>query len=944
MEGAVSVAPKPSRRQLLLLAIAAFMALTLMGNVGQNLSAMHVSGGTGSGVTSIASPGVTKAKGQAVVQQWSRWYDQRKETVLGLRHEHDSVKQFDEVTAAPGTLVEGWLLLDSLVFVPALLFLLRGLVRRRRAIVAADSSAEWFLKAGMWAAVAYAVSDELENVTTWVAIFRGDPFAAVQAFSALKWLSLGTTVAILLASFLPRLSGGDGKTLERELGPTVRALRVPILVATLAALVQVALPANVGGQLKDVVRSWVVGDRFGTAVVALVGLILVTVMLAAIARVVTVREAKDHSGKNTLERTAVSALVTVGVVALIGRSTYATVFVLITVVIVGVVGVFLSGSARPPEMTPRLPQPRRGVAQLVVVLPALAFTTLVLRSVNLAGPASPKAQLLMWAVAGLVVAAAGWRWALPRGSHAPSATVTRAATAIVILFGLGGAIVGVRVMQSPLATGWWLGSFGVLWAWLLVVGLLFFALERLWWQRPRGLLGAVGLARFPIVIPLVLLTQVVSAADTSNGFHRVRVLEDRPARAVEAPALTATVTARAKGAVAASTGAPPTVVPVFVIASSGGGGRAAYWTMTVLDCLFDQVAPPNVGGSQRVCPATKPRGMPAPPAWENVIAASGISGGSVGLAMYSASKTVGKHCGVPPDPNTIFHRGLLDPTFASLLFVDSPNSLLRQHGWKDRAWALERSMEAELPSMRTGLFAQQAGRTTACRAKGVGELTTPVLLLNSAAAHDGCRINVAAVNLTPGPGPTGSAAERVLQPCRTLAPASSPPHSAGDANARTSVGPLTASRDVSDWMCAATKGDAPNTSAGRDLRLSTASLLSARFPVVSPTGALRWCTGVKLTRKNERVAYAVDGGLVDSSAASPMSEILRWLLTNPEARDGRTDVCLQPVVLQIDNGYEDSSVATAPTLGQLAALRNQASIVGKAAADIARQDLADLAA
>jgi hypothetical protein len=109
--------------------------------------------------------------------------------------------------------------------------------------------------------------------------------------------------------------------------------------------------------------------------------------------------------------------------------------------------------------------------------------------------------------------------------------------------------------------------------------------------------------------------------------------------------------------------------------------------------------------------------------------------------------------------------------------------------------------------------------------------------------------------------------------------------------------PLAATRDAVSTLCG-----------NQDLRLSTAALLAARFPFVSPTGALPVCGAPG------RFTYLVDGGLVESSGASPVTGMLRDLLPRIQAynRDS-SHPCVQPVVVQLDNDYEMLSVTDPPS-------------------------------
>src|SRR5258708_28652734 len=90
-------------------------------------------------------------------------------------------------------------------------------------------------------------------------------------------------------------------------------------------------------------------------------------------------------------------------------------------------------------------------------------------------------------------------------------------------------------------------------------------------------------------------------------------------------------------------------------------------------------------------------------------------------------------------------------------------------------------------------------------------------MLNSTAVEDGCRLNVSVLDLV-AEGPP----EKRATTCRALEQFGAP------ASATAAARPLSGTRDVDDYICG-------------DIRLSTAGLLSARFPYVSPTGALTAC-------------------------------------------------------------------------------------------------------
>jgi hypothetical protein len=98
---------------------------------------------------------------------------------------------------------------------------------------------------------------------------------------------------------------------------------------------------------------------------------------------------------------------------------------------------------------------------------------------------------------------------------------------------------------------------------------------------------------------------------------------------------------------------------------------------------------------------------------------------------------------------------------------------------------------------------------------------------------------------------------------------------------------LAATLDLADFLCAR-----------EDIRLSTAALLSARFPFVSPSGRITSCGD------SEAVAFVVDGGYLDTSGASPVVELMDRLgpLIDAYNSTSRPATCVVPFLIQIDNG------------------------------------------
>ena len=101
-------------------------------------------------------------------------------------------------------------------------------------------------------------------------------------------------------------------------------------------------------------------------------------------------------------------------------------------------------------------------------------------------------------------------------------------------------------------------------------------------------------------------------------------------------------------------------VPFVVVAAEGGGVRAAAWTALVLSKIDEEMMDAK-------------RGQSAFP--DRLVAISGVSGGSLGGALYIASRAQGQ--GVSwTTTRKFFKTDLLTPTLSSMLFVDTPMHFL----------------------------------------------------------------------------------------------------------------------------------------------------------------------------------------------------------------------------------------------------------------------------
>ncbi|RIT42391.1 hypothetical protein D2E80_22235 [Mycobacteroides abscessus] len=402
---------------------------------------------------------------------------------------------------------------------------------------------------------------------------------------------------------------------------------------------------------------------------------------------------------------------------------------------------------------------------------------------------------------------------------------------------------------------------------------------------PGNVLAACGFRRLPVIAIVVVSCVITSVVDDQSVYHATRLKPDTtatpPGLETVGDALTAWRAVQDPNR---------QTVPLVFVASAGGGIRAAYWTSLVLNCIVADAAafepPPGFDANDKdMC--THDRVMPA----KSIFLASGISGGSLGLAVTQA---VRDHNAWP----TPLGRDFLSAAIAGMAFRDVPNALLRiskPNG--DRAAVLEKAWEKAVGEVHGDL---EAGFLETARPNGTDHVF-PLLALSGTSVADGCRVTVSALRLSGMGAPDKSPS----QDCLSLDSIVSPM-----APRAQQLPALAGTKDAFERTCPAT-GEQTAT----DLRLSTAALLSARFPYVSPTGTLNWCKerGVR--------TFDLDGGVVDASAAGPLElvwpEVLRWIAEQKSPKQkppGQkpSEVCFAPKLILIDNGYAAMSGATAP--------------------------------
>jgi hypothetical protein len=359
----------------------------------------------------------------------------------------------------------------------------------------------------------------------------------------------------------------------------------------------------------------------------------------------------------------------------------------------------------------------------------------------------------------------------------------------------------------------------------------------------------LGLRRVP-VFTLLAITLLASALLPDGGYHKIRTTDAMPRRVQ-----LSSVWHQWREANCVDTATAP--VPLVIVIAEGGGIRAAYWTASVLTSLQDQPA--------ASCPSRT--------SLSHVFGISGISGGSVGTAMYLAER--------PDTTSDWYDAALGKPDFASTALAgafvrDLPRGLVG-FAATDRAGLLETAWERKVSDLRADYFTKLKPGLDAA-----GRQWTPVTLFNGSQVETGCRVNTSALLLT---------SVSSLSDCRDRDHRSATVELAAEDGAETRVPAASVTLDT------ATRA----ASCGKSFRGSTAALLSARWPYISPSGQLP-CKGPRVS--------VVDGGYADGAGTQGVIELWEQLAPLVAAYNAQPANAAHPVVptlVVVDNHYQSAS-------------------------------------
>ena len=262
--------------------------------------------------------------------------------------------------------------------------------------------------------------------------------------------------------------------------------------------------------------------------------------------------------------------------------------------------------------------------------------------------------------------------------------------------------------------------------------------------------------------------------------------------------------------------------PLFIVAAEGGGIRAAYWTATVLGTIQQKAIEAHVDFGS------------------HVFAISGVSGGSLGAAVFDAELVESASSNaLRRSSQDMLGEDFLSPALAAMLYRDLLQRFIpaKINSW-DRGRALEMAWEdgwRQKVDPLTNRFDHALGDLFAS-----SDLMIPALFLNSTSVESGRRVIVSNVQINAD----GAQPEFV------------------DAT------------------------DATTELGGKEIRLSTAAHMSARFTYVSPAGLF------------PNGQHVVDGGYFENSGETTVRDLLQVIEANSNQETF-------PIIIEIGNAPGD---------------------------------------
>ena len=303
----------------------------------------------------------------------------------------------------------------------------------------------------------------------------------------------------------------------------------------------------------------------------------------------------------------------------------------------------------------------------------------------------------------------------------------------LLLPGISAGVIALFALL-PLAISGFIGvvatAVAALGAWAILLGGSIVALQRC---RPPEIFGLFRMKATP-VLSLTAVVLLSAALVNDVDMHQVRTLSDGQRDLTRASLASAfdDWLGTASDCDRPTADRTYTVRPMLVVAASGGGIRAAVWTGNSMT----QIARMGACGS------------------DVVSASSGVSGGSVGLAVARQLRDASQ-----PDSVRDALRHLAEPQALSVGIegtvvgerVPSATGIRAQlnpaEEWHDRAGLMEMSWERDVSELGEAFDSEVVGPTGA-------------LIFNSTAAPVKCRVLISQINLGPEHAGKGSGLSR----------------------------------------------------------------------------------------------------------------------------------------------------------------------------------------
>jgi hypothetical protein len=427
-----------------------------------------------------------------------------------------------------------------------------------------------------------------------------------------------------------------------------------------------------------------------------------------------------------------------------------------------------------------------------------------------------------------------------------------------------GGAVAVLVLAAlwPLRSSAALGVFAVcelvLLAWAVVIGLVLVHLQH---SEPAEVFRLLRLRYNPVLTLALAVPFIASLSGGDPTVHALRaasagqsVTEQTQPKLADLTQSWVDLGSSCSFPLNPAAGGAVQVQPLLLLAADGGGIRASRWTVEAVQ----QVRQAWQQGTP-TCPHTP------------ILLASGVSGGSVGLALSRGDDAEAAEAALEaPDALAGAAVGLLvRDLLAGGAGLEVP-ALDAGGAWTDRAGLMEVVWERASAALKQPFTFDTSG-------------PGPALVFNSAAAGTGCRVLVEQVDVRTGTPPPSLTAQSRGPDCRGRAdlPAGS----------------------LDLWE-----------SYGRclpKLSWATAAMMSARFSTVTPAGRVRACD------EAERDLQLIDGGYGEGSGLGTLDEVLPTVLDvvrKVNAGPGSPRRIVVPIVVFLQNRSGADVSTPAPDL------------------------------